>query len=72
MKENSETGYIFSTKVPEPLKGEGILGAPPRQLLISTLGGAMDLKLTNLIAISTSESYHDSSGRYQEYIRGIP
>ena len=29
----SKTGYTFSTKIREPLEGEGILGAPPRQLL---------------------------------------
>ena len=23
MKENSETGYVFSAKIPEPLEGEG-------------------------------------------------
>ena len=34
MKENSETEYTFSTKIPELLEGEGILEAPPRQLLI--------------------------------------
>ena len=34
MKENSKTGYTFSTKVPEPVEGEGILGAPPLQLLV--------------------------------------
>ena len=26
MKENSETGYTFSTKIPEPLEGKGISG----------------------------------------------
>ena len=34
MKEKSETEYIFSTKIPEPLEGEGTLGVPPRQLPI--------------------------------------
>ena len=34
MNKNSETGYAFSTKVLEPCESEGILGAPPRQLLV--------------------------------------
>ena len=34
MKENSETGYTCSTKIPEPLKGEAIFRPPPHQLLI--------------------------------------
>ena len=34
MNENSETGYNISTKIPETLEGERILGAPPGQLLI--------------------------------------
>ena len=34
MKENSETGYIFSTKIRELLEGERILGALSRQLLV--------------------------------------
>ena len=39
IKENSETGYTFSTKIPKPLEGEGILGARPRQLLVKYLPG---------------------------------
>ena len=34
MKENSETGYKFSTKIPEPVEGKKDLGAPPLQLLV--------------------------------------
>ena len=36
MKKKSKTGYTFSTKILEPLEGEGILGAPPCQLLIKS------------------------------------
>ena len=35
MKENSKNGHTFSTKIPEPVEGEGILGAPLRQSLVN-------------------------------------
>ena len=34
VNENSETGYAFLKNLPEPVEGEGIWGAPSRQLLI--------------------------------------
>ena len=34
MKKNSETSDTFSTKISELDEDEGILGAPPRQLLV--------------------------------------
>ena len=34
IKENSETGYIFETKIPKLVEDEGILWAPPRQVEI--------------------------------------
>ena len=34
MKENSETGNAFSMKISELDEDEGILGAPPRQLIV--------------------------------------
>ena len=32
MNENSETGYIFRTKIPKPVENKGILWASPRQV----------------------------------------
>ena len=34
IKENSETGYMISTKIQKQVEGEGILEAPPCQLLV--------------------------------------
>ena len=48
-KKKSETRYTFSTKILEPLEGEGILGAPPHQLLIK-YPSPQELKGTNCLA----------------------
>ena len=32
MNENSESGYIFGTKIPKPMEDKGILWAPSRQV----------------------------------------
>ena len=47
MKENSETGYTFSTKIPEPIEGERILGTPPRQFTGKVPPPALDVLLRN-------------------------